>query len=52
MGTLYLTRTGEPFSLPGIQFGIDDTTRIASRSSDGSTERSTRTSVIEHRTLR
>ena len=46
-GTVYFTRTAEPFCLPGLHLGILLTTREASRSSDGSTERTTLTSVIE-----
>lgn len=46
-GRVNLTRTGLPCCLPGLHLGMDDTTRNASLSSDGSTERVTRGSTIE-----
>ena len=46
-GTVYLTRTGWPFCMPGFHLGIKLITRIASPSKSGSTPRMMPGSEIE-----
>ncbi len=46
-GKVYVTLTGSPFMVPGVHLGDDETTLMASLSSDGSTPLSTLTSISE-----